>query len=262
MTDAELYPGEVQRIASFEEAHARAQATEVRDLAWGFALLQSDFGRTHSHNRVVVTSPAPAADVLATTDQILGEAGAQHRYVTVIDDALGMAMASDFTAAGFTHDPIATMIYRGPSAPVPAHQVRDVTARELRPAIIRDWRQDLPDADEEVYAQLADRTTLYSQGAEAVHLAVMAAGEVAARANLFLSADGQIAQFENLYTGHDHRGHGYGRSLVHEALRRAAKIGCAICFLTADVEDWPYEWYRRLDFVEATRTHHFTLSDE
>lgn len=254
-------PSELQRIEAFEEAHARAQATSVVELAWGYALLQSDFPRTHSHNRVVVTSRAHADEIMETTDAILGGAGVQHRYVTVIDDATGSAMVPDLVAAGFAHDPIATMVYRGPSMPpAPEHEVGEMTAPELREAIISDWRHDMPDADEEVYEQLADRTRLYSQGADVVDLGVVVAGEVAARANLFLSTDSQIAQFENLNTSHGHRNNGYARSVLRAALGRVAAATCELCFLTADVGDWPYEWYRRLGFVEVARTHHFTRS--
>lgn len=91
----------LERATAFEHRFARAQATEVIDVAWGFALLQSDFPGSHAHNLVVVTSAAPATDVLAKADQVLGGAGLQHRYVCVDDDVLGQALEPDFLAAGY-----------------------------------------------------------------------------------------------------------------------------------------------------------------
>lgn len=254
---------DLERIEAFEEARARAESTEVADVAWGYVLLQRDFARSHDHNRVVVTAataPPTVDEVIAATDQVLGQAGVQHRYVTVVNDSVGASMVPAFTAADFTHEPIATMIYRGASMPPPEHDVTDPTPDQLRTAIIRDWRHELPDADEQVYEQLADRTSLYSRGAEVASLAVRAADEVAARATLFLDRENGLAQFESLNTGAHHRGHGYARSIVREGLRRAASAGCQLCFLSADLDDWPHEWYQRLGFIEVTRTHHFTRS--
>lgn len=67
---------------------AQAQVTEVVDLSWGFAVLQREFPLSLYHNRIAVTSAASAADILATAEEVLGEAGVRRRYVSV-DDPLG-----------------------------------------------------------------------------------------------------------------------------------------------------------------------------
>jgi GNAT superfamily N-acetyltransferase len=127
----------------------------------------------------------------------------------------------------------------------------------LRPAIIRDWRVNLPDAGDEQLAQLADRSALSSRGADLVLLAVFEGGEIAAHAELYLDRAAGLAQFERLTTHADYRGRGYATALVLDALRRGREAGCDLSFLTAGLDDWPRDWYQRLGYRDAARTHQF-----
>lgn len=201
---------DIERITEFESRFAKAQATEVVDLSWGFAVLQADFPLSHYHNRVVVTAPAAASDILQTAEELLDNAGARHRYVSVDDDSLGQALSAEFKAAGYELD------------------------------------------------QLADRTVLYARGAQTILLAVSDGEQIAAHATLHLDRPRSLAQFENLVTGQDFRGRGYGNALVRDALRRSHEAGCDLSFLTAGVSDWPHAWYQRLGYLEVGRTHHFS----
>lgn len=248
----------VERITAFEHRFAKAQATNIVNLSWGFALLQADFPYSHYHNRIVVTSVASAGDVLTAADEVLGAAGVGHRYVSVSDDALGEALAPDLVMAGYEHETIVAMIYSGPEPKPPTHGVREVSLDTLRAAMVRDWRLELPNASDEELDQLAGRTALYSRGAEVALLAVFDGEEIAARADLYIDPVERIAQFENLFTHPDFRGSGYGNSLVCEALKRGMQAGCELSFLTADLDDWPHEWYVRCGYVDAARTHHFS----
>lgn len=248
---------DIGRITAFDHRFAQAQATDVVDLPWGFAVLQREFPLSEYHNRIAVTSAAPAADVLATAEEVLGGARVRHRYVSV-DDALGQALIADFVAAGYEHETIVTMIYSVPEVETAAHEVRAVSLDTLRPAIIRDWRVTLPDATDEHLGQLADRTALYARGAELTRLAVYDGDEIAAHADLYVDRMDRIAQFENLVTHKDFRHRGYGDALIRDALRRGREAGSELCFLTAEPDDWPHEWYQRLGYVDAGRTHHFS----
>jgi GNAT superfamily N-acetyltransferase len=245
----------IDRVAAFLERHARAQASQVVELPWGFAVLQHEFPLSHWHNRVVVSSSASLDEVVSTTDRVLDGLG--HRYVVVEDDELGHAFAPELMAAGYEHETIATMLHSGVEIPEPAHEVREVSLEELRPAIIRDWRVELPDASEECLAQLADRTALNARGADLVLLAVYAGGDVVAHAELYVDRVAGVAQFERLVTDNEARGRGYGTALLRHALRRTRGAGCDASFLTADDDDWPLEWYRRTGYAEIGRTHHF-----
>lgn len=247
-------------MTAFDHRFAKAQATNVIDLDWGFALLQRDFPLSYYHNRIVVTSAWPAAEILSTADSVLGEIGLRHRYVSVDDDSLGQQFTAAFLAAGYEHGPIVSMAYCGAAVETHRHDVVAVSLETLRPAIIRQWQGELPTATDDELAQLADRVTLYSRGADLTLLAVYDGDEIAAHADLYIDRSARVAQFENLVTHEHYRGRGYGTALVHGALHRSEKAGCDLAFLTADRDDWPIEWYRRLGFADVGQTHHFSRS--
>lgn len=247
---------DIERITAFEHRFAQAQATDIVDLGWGFAVLQANFPLSHYHNRIVVTSAAPAGEVLAAAEAVLGGAGVRHRYVSVDNDALGETLRPQFVADGYEHATIMTMIYSGPEVE-PARHVRAVSLDALRPAIIRDWQVALPDATDEQLGQLADRTALYARGAELTLLAAYDGDVIAAHADLYIDRVSRVAQFENLVTHMDFRGRGYGDALIRDAQKRGREAGCELSFLTAGLDDWPHQWYRRLGYVDAGPVHHF-----
>lgn len=251
---------EIERIMAFEDRLTRAQATHIVEHPWGFTVLLEDFPLSEFHNRVVVTSTASAADVLATAEAVLGGAGLRHRYVSV-DDALVADLTASFVAAGYEHEVVATMVYTGTEIEPTAHDVRTVSLDTLRPALINDWQLMLPDATGEHLRQLADRAALYARGANLTLLAVYDGDEIAAHADLYVDRVDRIAQFENLATRSDFRGRGYAGALIRDALRRAREAKSELSFLTADPDDWPHEWYRRLGYADAARTHHFSRRD-
>ena len=251
---------DIERITAFDNRFARAQATDVVDLPWGFAVLHKEFPLSRYHNRIAVTSAATAADVLSAAEEVLGGARLRHRYVSM-DDAAGQALSAEFVTAGYEHETIVTMIYSGPELEPSPHEVRAVSLDAVRPAIIRDCRVMLPDAGDEQLGQLADRTALYARGAEHTRLAVYVGDEIAAHADLYVDRVDGIAQFENLMTHNDFRGRGYGDALIRDALRRGREAGCDLSFLTADADDWPHQWYRRVGYVDAGRTHHFSRGE-
>jgi len=250
----------IARFEAFEERFTLAQASEVVEFPWGYAVLQEEFPLSHYHNRIVVTSAVRADQVIQTCERVLGGAGLGHRYVSTINDDLGRAVTAQMIAAGFEHEPVAALRYPGqPSGRVgdgPAVEV--VSLQELRPALIADWRGNLPNADQEVFVQLADRTALYKRAAEHLRLAIRADGSIAAHGDLFIHRSSGIAQFENLVTQPAFRKRGFGAALVRDALVRGSEEGCDVLALTASIEDWPYQWYRRLGYTEIGRTHHFS----
>jgi ribosomal protein S18 acetylase RimI-like enzyme len=250
-------PSDIERFTAFDHRFAKAQATDVVELPWGFAVLQKQFPASRYHNRIVVTSAAPAAEVLVAADEILGGARLRHRYVSA-DGALGEDLSAELVAAGYEHETDVTMIYSGPDVEPAAHEVRTVSLDTVRPAIIRDWRVSLPDATDEEVRQLADRTALFARGAELTRLAVYDGDQIAAHADLYIDRVDHLAQFENLVTHSGFRRRGYGTALIRDALRRGWEAGSELSFLTAVHNDWPREWYHRLGYVDAGQTHHFS----
>jgi GNAT superfamily N-acetyltransferase len=251
---------QLDRITAFLHHFTRAQASDIIELEWGFVHLQSEFPQSYSHNQLVVTDTVSATHAIATADQILGDAGLAHRYVSFDLETAGEAAISDFVEAGYEHEPLVTMIHDGRDLGEPAHAVRAVTHEVLRPALVRDWRVDLPDATDEAIDQLADRTKLYARGAEVAFLAVFDGDQIAARAELYLDRTNAVAQFESLVTHPDFRGRGYAGALVRDALRRSISAGCELSFLVADAADWPRDWYARLGYNAVSTTHDFIRS--
>jgi GNAT superfamily N-acetyltransferase len=260
-------PSIVDRIIAFDERFAKAQSTDVVDLGFGYALVQRDFPRSNYHNRVAVTGPVSAAEVMAAADEVFGGAGLSHRYVSVdrgdaggVDDWVPEEFRADLTEAGYRCETTVTMVHDGSELEPPPPPVREVSLDEVRPAIIRDWRVEMPDGEDETLRQLADRTALYERGAELVRLVVDDDGGsvIAAHANLYLDRSDTLAQFENLVTNPDYRRRGYGAALLADAVRRAAEAGCDVLSLTADLDDWPRHWYGRFGFAEVARTDHFS----
>ncbi|OLR90355.1 hypothetical protein BJP25_04400 [Actinokineospora bangkokensis] len=243
------------RVARFEREFARAQATEVVDLPWGYALLQHDFPVSWAHNRLVVTAPVDAETAIATADLVLGGAGCRHRLVTYLDAAEGERAAPAFAAAGYgTHERLVTMVHGGGPVHGDRARVEALTFAELRPSLLADWRADFPDDPEADIEQLADRSLLAGRGAEVAFLGVRTpAGRVVARGELY-RRDG-VAQFENLITHPAHRGRGHARALLAEALARSA--GDDVRFLVAEATGWPRGWYRTLGYLDRVEAHAF-----
>ncbi|MGQ0841233.1 GNAT family N-acetyltransferase [Actinokineospora sp.] len=250
----------LRRIGAFEERFAKVQATDVVDLGWGYALLQAHYPASWHHNRVVVTGPVPAAEVVAAADEVLGGAGLAHRLVQVNEDARGAEFTAAFDKAGYqTHERIVTMIHSGVLPARDTGRVEAITFAELRPSLRQDWQADYPQDPADVITQLTDRVLLYAQGADVTFLAVRDdRGEVLARGELYV-ADG-LAQFENLITRPESRGSGFARALVTEALHRSREAGADLCYLIAEATDWPRAWYRRMGYRDAEQVHIFQRS--
>lgn len=251
-----------ERIDAFADRFAKAQATSVIDLPWGYALLQTDFPNSYDHNRIVVKSAVSADAIFDAGDEILGGAGLTHRHVSVDDDEVGLAVATEFVAAGYEHTTLVTMINAGdhPIAEPPAHEVRAVSVEDLRRAVTRDWRTDLPTASDDEIAQLAGRARLYSQGADTTLLAAFDGDTIAARVNVFVDSAERIAQIESLYTHQDFRGRGFADAVMAEAQRRVQQANCSLSFLVANHDDWPLRWYQKLGYTSIGHTRDFVLT--
>ncbi|KAA2261093.1 GNAT family N-acetyltransferase [Solihabitans fulvus] len=246
---------QLARMVAFELEFARRQATRVLAVPGGFAVRHADFPVSHNNNRLLVTSAADPAELLDAADSVLSDV--PHRMVTVYDDDLGAAFAGAAVAAGYEHIPLVAMAHAGDDPPAPAVPVEALDLATLIPSLRRDWRLALPTVPEDTIDQLARRVAVRLTGADEVRFlgVVGDSGHVLARTDLYLE-DG-IGQIENVMTSPEHRGQGYGRAVVREALRRARAAGCELIYLVADESDWPAQWYGRLGFSTVGRVHEF-----
>jgi len=213
-------------MVEFELAFARRQATDVVPVPGGFAVRHTDFHTSHNNNRLLATEATDPAAVLDAADSVLTDL--EHRLITVYDDAAGTEFAPSALAAGYHHTPLLAMAYTGDTPPVPAVSVESVDVTTLVPSLRRTWQLVLPDSPQYRIDQLAQRVTARLHGADDVlFLAVVDEDrQVLARVDLYIQ-DG-LAQIEFVDTPPEHRGRGYARAVVQEALRRAQAARCGL----------------------------------
>ncbi|WP_034086818.1 GNAT family N-acetyltransferase [Streptacidiphilus albus] len=246
----------LERVTAFRAAFARRQAAEIVELPGAFAVRDPDFSRSQEHNQLIVDTPD--ADPAALPGLAAQGLGTRRQYrITVLDGALGARATPVLAAVGYARDTELIMARGTAGCALPEHAAHQVELAELRAAVFRqqlDWSPD-----EELARQLTERRSARLRGAERVlFLAARTPdGEIAAWADLYLDPTAGLAQLEDLVTATPHRGQGHGDTLLATGLAFAAAAGIPQLFLTADVSDWPREWYARRGFTELGRNHSF-----
>uniref|UniRef100_A0AAU2VQ04 GNAT family N-acetyltransferase n=1 Tax=Streptomyces sp. NBC_00008 TaxID=2903610 RepID=A0AAU2VQ04_9ACTN len=246
---------DLQRIAAFRLSFARRQAAVVNEVPGGVVVLDAEYAASYEHNQLVIgRSPHPAG-LPALAETALGHL--RHRQITVLDDSTGTDCAPALTAAGYSHVTELVMTYTG-SAAVPDPSAQTVAFDDLRPALGGQLRRWMPEADDAVVSQLADRRTARLRGAEQVRFLAVCdeEGTVGSWADLYCDASEGIAQIEDVVTADTHVRRGYADTLLATALRHASD--CGLIFLLADPDDWPHAWYTRRGFKPIGRFHVFT----
>lgn len=250
MTDSEY-----ARAVAFGHAVARRQAASVVDVPGGFVTLDPAYPVVRDLNRLHVTGPATAAELVATADDVLGTAGLAYRVVSVDGPADGELVAG-FTAAGYEAGRELLMAYGGaPDPPMPA-PVAAVGLDALLGPVERAWRESVPGLSDTAYEQLTGQRTRRPPGT--VFLAVTGPdGTPCAWCELYLSPSDGVAQIEDVLTRPAYRRRGYAAALLAAGVRRAAAAGCDLTFLRVDPDDGPVGLYRRLGFYSLGHAHRF-----
>jgi predicted GNAT family acetyltransferase len=252
---------ELERAAGFEDALYEAAAERVLRSPLGTAYFNDTLPRIWSANTYRVESVEASLDeIVVEVDRLQGDAGLEHRRVTIADESAGRALEPGFTELGWKTDAFLYMIPgRDPARDVDTSAVAEVGDRALRPVrevIHREW---LKDTDEETMRQLAEAERLIAAKANARHFAILRDGRPVSGADLY--SDGRVAQIEDVVTLPDHRGHGLASAVVMRALEEARATGHEFVFLVADAREWPKELYRRLGFEGVGERYAFLLSD-
>lgn len=246
---------DLQRIAAFRLSFARRQAAVVNAVPGGVVVLDAEYAASYEHNQLVIEGSPDPVGLPALAEKALGHL--EHRQITVLDDRTGIACASALTAAGYTHVSELVMTYTG-SAALPEAAAQTVVFDDLRPALVGQLRRWMPEAQDVVVSQLADRRTARLRGAEKVRFLAVhdEEGTVGSWADLYCDASEGIAQIEDVVTADTHVRRGYADMLLATALRYASD--CGLVFLLADPDDWPHAWYTRRGFKPIGRFHVFT----
>jgi GNAT superfamily N-acetyltransferase len=256
MTESQL-----ARARHFMRAAVRRQAEQIIEMSYGFAVLDSRFPHSYDHNKLVLTAPVDPAEAVSDADRILGGAGLAHRLISV-HGGIEQAWADVCVAAGYQHSAELIMVQTGAPADRPADQriqVAAVGVDGLRESGRREWREQLPDAGEDVIEQLvARRVTRLEAAPEVAFLAVRdGMGQIVSRADLYLDPADRVAQIEDVLTLSEHTGRGFARAIMAEGLRRAQAAGCDLVFVVADADDWPRQLYTRLGYRAVGDGHSF-----
>ncbi|MFD8263888.1 GNAT family N-acetyltransferase [Streptomyces griseoluteus] len=246
---------DLRRIAAFRSSFARRQAAVVTEVSGGVVVLDPDYPASHEHNQLVIEGTSDPSELPALAESALGHL--RHRRITVLDDAAGAACAAALTAAGYTHETELLMTHSGP-ATIPGTSAQMIELADLRPALVRQLRAWMPQAEDAVIHQLVDRRTARLRGAQQVHFLAVCDehGTVGSWADLYLDAGEGIAQIEDIVTADTHLQRGYADTVLATALQQASGYG--LTFLVTDPDDWPHTWYARRGFTPVGRSHVFT----
>ncbi|MFE7525434.1 GNAT family N-acetyltransferase [Kitasatospora sp. NPDC057542] len=247
------------RVTAFRAAFARRQSadlSELPELPGVFAVRNTEFVRSEEHNQLIVEGPGTDPAVLP--ELAARWLGRRRRHcITVLDPEPGERAAPVLAAAGWERESVVILARPTDGCVLPEPAALPVELSEVREAVLRQQREW--SEDEELVRQLTDRRTARLRGAERVHFlaARTPAGEVAAWGDLYLEPAFGLAQLEDVVTGSQHRGAGYGDTLLATGLALAAEAGIPQLFLLADAADWPRAWYGRRGFVEIGCSHSF-----
>jgi uncharacterized protein (DUF952 family)/N-acetylglutamate synthase-like GNAT family acetyltransferase len=248
-------PGDAlgRAVAHYTSAPVR-RAVGVGDVPGGVAVLDPDVVASYDNNRLLLTAPVDAATVVATAEEVGGNAGWPHRAAYLAWPDAG-PVAAELGRRGWEVEELVLMA-RSPEAPPAAatDRVELVAQTEVHDLWDRSWRRGLagiPRLDETV-AQLIARERLNDRVTAVTDLVVREEGRVVAAAQL--RVDGATAAVESVMTDPDARGRGYGDALLTRALQLAGEHGCDLVVLEAVAEDWPRHWYARRGFAEVGRT--------
>lgn len=260
MSDGTADQTQVSRIRAFEDRLERAQASSITSVPVGHALFHDSYPSSYMHNRLIVTKDATVSELMRTADEVLGEAGLPHRFISV-NGAAGQELAAGFQDEGFDYDDLIVMVHDGRDITPGNTPVRAISFDEIRPALLQHWRHSFPDDSDEAVRQLADRAQLYERCGEVYRLATFEGDQIASRVDLFVDREQRIAQLENLVTNEQLRGRGHAAALLADAYQRVLEAGCDLWFLVADRQDWPQAWYGRSGFQTVTTSHNFILPE-
>jgi ribosomal protein S18 acetylase RimI-like enzyme len=194
----------------------------------------------------------PAVDLVGTVERL--QAGQGHYKVLIEDPAVLEAHSPELIGRGFARRDLVALV-REPGGRLDP-DVRELPYDEVKPFRFEVHMEQLTPPREDVADQVGrvhDRTwavtgerwlVIHSGGEPAGHLIVY-------------SEDG-LAQIEDVGVLNRFRGRGLARRLIEHALELAAADHDTV-FITAETNDWPHEFYRRLGFEHVEDRADFLL---
>jgi hypothetical protein len=239
-----------ERILTYMRASAQALADEWQPHELGFSLTSPTLPRVWVLNRLVVD--AQTADPQITAEELAGhgrrlmlEQGRSHARVTILDRALGEALAPGFRDLGWDVAQNLMMVDSGADhAESGGPGVEAEPSPRLDELLAEVHRENFYGDDPEAVEQLRelDRRSARRLDGKAF---VAPAGDPGALAEL--RQLGGVGEIDFVQTLEARRGEGLARAVMHTVLA-ASRAANELTFLEADAEDWPHGWYARLGF--------------
>jgi ribosomal protein S18 acetylase RimI-like enzyme len=195
----------------------------------------------------------PAVDLVSAIEELQGGMG--HRKVLIEDPALVEAHSPELIGRGYGRRDLVALA-REPGGRLDP-DVRERPYAEVKPFRFEVHMEQLTPPREEVADQVGrvhDRT--YPVTGE--RWFVIHAGDEPAGHLIVYSNDG-LAQIEDVGVLNRFRGRGLARRLIEHALQVVADDGHDTVFITAETNDWPHEFYRRLGFEHVEDRADFLL---
>jgi ribosomal protein S18 acetylase RimI-like enzyme len=247
-----------ERAVAFERLLQDRTSTRVQTFRWGSALYNDDIPERFYSNFVRVEQPLDGVEVEALaqeTDRAL--LGLPHRQIQVDDELDGERIALGLAGLGYTGDHSSYMaLRRAPDRLPDLDAVTELAFEEARPFEVEVYGSLLEHEDAATIEKFADFRRVVQEAVGGRFFAQRIDGQVAGMCELYL-VDG-LAQVEHVDTKEEFRGRGVARNVVLRAVHEARMAGADLTIISADLNDWPIELYKRLGFDEIGRVWAFT----
>lgn len=193
-----------------------------------------------------------AVDLVAAVEEL--QAGQGHRKVLIEDPALVEAHSPELIGCGYGRRDLVALA-REPGGRLDP-DVREVPYDDVKPFRFEVHMEQLSPPREDVADQVGrvhDRTwPVTGERWLVIHVDGEPAG------HLIVYSDDGLAQIEDVGVMNRFRGHGLARRLIEHALEVVAQDHDTV-FITAETNDWPHEFYRRLGFEHVEDRADFLL---
>jgi len=241
----------VDRMRKLEHQVHEAGSLRRTDFAGGVAYYNEELPLVWDVNFVRVDHPA--VDLVSAVEELQRTQG--HRKVLIEDPALLEAHSPELIGAGYGRRDLVALA-REPGGQLD-ERVRELPYDKVKPFRFEVHMEQLTPPREEVADQVGrvhDRT--HQRTGErwfVIHDGDEPAG------HLIVYSDDGLAQIEDVGVLNRFRGRGLARRLIEHALQVVADEGHDTVFITAETNDWPHQFYRRLGFEHVEDRADFLL---
>jgi ribosomal protein S18 acetylase RimI-like enzyme len=195
----------------------------------------------------------PAVDLVGAVEELQAEQG--HRKILIEDSALIEAHSAELIGRGYGRRDLVALS-RSPGGTLDP-DVRELPYDQVKPFRFDVHMEQLVPPRAEVADQVGrvhDRTYgLTGERWFVIHVDDKPAG------HLIVYSNGGLAQIEDVGVLKRFRDRGLARRLIEHALQVIAEDGHDTVFITAETNDWPHHFYRRLGFEHVEDRADFLL---